>query len=55
MGAERRLTLLSLSYYTNKYSFHHFLLGPFKPSPMLFGVRVFYGGGTSRCEITGLT
>ena len=53
IGFERRLTFCFFSYWKNKSSFHNFLCGNFKPSPMLFGVVGFFGRRTSRCETTG--
>ena len=55
MGANRRLKCLLSSYCTNKDSFHNFLLGPFHPSSIFFGVGGFFGRRTSRCENTDLT
>ena len=36
-------------------SFHNCLWVQLKPSPILFGVRGFFGRLTSRCETTGMT
>ena len=55
MVDERRLTFMFFSYWTNMNSFHNYLWGPFKPSPIFFGVGGFFGRRTSRCETTGLT
>ena len=54
MGAERRLTLLLLPYCTDKASFQNGLWGPFKASPIFFGVGGLSRRRNSICETTGL-
>ena len=55
MVFERRLTFLLLSHCKNEASFQNCIWGPFRASPILFGVRGLYGRGTSRYDTTGLT
>ena len=55
MGAQTGLTFLFLSYRTNKDYFQSCLWGPFRASPIFFGVRGFPWRLTSRCETTGMT
>ena len=55
MGSEIRLSILFVSYFPNKDYFHKCPWGPFKPSPMFFGMGGFFGIEISIGETTGIT
>ena len=53
-GIQKKDEIFFLSHCTNKDYLQNYLWGPFKASPMLFGVRGISGRCTSLCETTGM-